>query len=197
MKILVIKGDEERIRRILEAASDTGEGISVRVFDDKAAAASYLKGTDNGLNGRIRIVTFGDFIVFADGKPVQFRYSKAQELFAVLVDARGRQVSPERISDMLWQDNEPGKNHASYLSILKKDMMQTLKSIGAGDIILQGEKGLSLLRDAVDCDYYDYLEGSDECTAFDGRYMEQYSWAEPTVGELTSIDRKRRSKDRA
>ena len=36
-------------------------------------------------------------------------------------------------------------------------------------------------------DFYDFINGKDTAPAFLGRYMEQYSWAEPTVGLLYSI----------
>ena len=193
MKILVIEGNEERLGRISELAEGLGDGLSIHLFDDGNDAAGYLKYKEDSLKKRIRITTFGNFSVFADGKNVQFRYSKSQELFAILVDAKGTEVSPDGIRDMLWQDSEPGNKHASYLSILKKDMVRTLQRYGAEDIIRQDEKGLALQKDRLDCDLFDYLEGSEGCPEFKGKYMEQYSWAEFTVGELTAIERKRKS----
>lgn len=196
MSILVIEGDIEKIKSISDAAAQLAPGIGMHRFDDGKDVVRYYGGEISKEHKRIRIVTFGDFNVFADGKPVDFRYSKAMELFAVLVNAAGRQVSPDRLRNMLWADNEPGTNHASYLSILKKDMIDTLRRVNAEDIIIRGEKGLSVDRAAVDCDYFDYIEDLPVSSGFDGRYMEQYSWAEPTVGELTAIERKRRA-DRA
>ena len=41
----------------------------------------------------------------------------------------------------------------------------------------------------VDCDYYRFLAGDmTAVNAFRGEYMSNYSWAEPTVGALHSLD---------
>ena len=54
----------------------------------------------------LRIQTFGNFEVFADGRPPQFKYAKAKELLAYLVDRRGALCSNKEIIGILWE--EPG-----------------------------------------------------------------------------------------
>lgn len=194
MKILIVEGEEEKLQRVMDAVNGLGKGIFMKGFEDGEAVIRHFSMGNRKNGSRVRIVTFGNFNVFADGKPVEFRYSKAMELFAVLVDRRGKPADTEMIRELLWQDSEPGKNHSSYLSLLKKDMTESFLKHGIADIFFQDENGLALITDKVDCDFYDYLDGAEGTADFDGIYMEQYSWAEPTTGELTSIAQMRKEK---
>jgi len=51
----------------------------------------------------VRIVTFGSFSVFVGDRPVEFKYSKSEEIFAILVDMRGKSVTTDRIKKLLWR----------------------------------------------------------------------------------------------
>ena len=139
----------------------------------------------------VRISAFGKFTAFADDKPVVFKYSKSEEIFAILVDAFGKFVGTDRIRKLLWQDEDPVKNHASYISILKKDMISTFSKLGADHIFRQEGNETAIIPEAVKCDYFDYLTGVRGAEEFKGRYMERYAWAEPTVAVLENIRRER------
>ena len=52
---------------------------------------------------------------------------------------------------------------------------------------MRGKGEIGIIRDAIDCDYYSYLdnkgvEGAEKL--FNGEYMSQYSWAEYTLASL-------------
>ena len=68
---------------------------------------------------------------------------------------------------------------------LALDLRKTLASIGMEDVLIRCSGELSVRTDRIDCDYYRMLRGDlDAVNAFQGEYMEQYSWAEPTKGRL-------------
>ncbi len=140
---------------------------------------------------KVRISAFGSFTVFVDDKPVGFQYSKSEEILAILVDLRGASADTDRIRTLLWPEDNSIADHASYISTLKKDMINTFSRLGINDLFRLEGDGISLVTEAVECDYYDYLEGKAEARPFEGIYMERYSWAEPTVAVLEKIRRER------
>lgn len=140
---------------------------------------------------KVRISTFGSFTVFVDGRPVGFQYSKSEEILAILVDLRGASADTDRIRALLWPEDNSIADHASYISTLKKDMINTFSRMGINELFRLEGDGISLVTEAVECDYYDYLEGKAEARPFEGIYMERYSWAEPTVAVLEKIRRER------
>jgi len=135
---------------------------------------------------KLTVSCFGEFEVFFEGKPVVFSRRRAKELLAFLIDRRGQIVSVSRLStELLDEDADPvkGKN-IIYQAI--KSLKSAFESIGAGDIVLTSGGGYSVDCSRIDCDYYRALDGDDSAIkAFDGRYMEQYPWAEETLGYLT------------
>lgn len=189
MRVLIIGDDVMKRRAIEDAVRGVSPDADVISMDD---SSEVLRVNGYDKSKRVQIKTFGEFAVFADGRPLDFRYSKAMELFALLVDRRGKSVDNALIRRVLWQDTEGGSNHSSYICTLKKEILQTFSEAGIMDIIHQEGHSAYLLTDRVDCDYFDYLEDKKGNLKFEGRYMEQYSWAESTAGLLYSISEYRK-----
>ena len=121
---------------------------------------------------------FGSFEVFFNEKPLLFRYQKAKELFAYLVDRRGTVVSRDELVTILWGGEE---THTNYYKQVQKDLRDTLASVGMENILIKQRGVLGLLMKGYRCDYYDYLQGLPRgLNAYRGEYMRQYDWAEPT-----------------
>lgn len=189
MRVLII-GDDAGERRVIE---DAVRGVSPDadvISMDDSSEVLRVNGYDK--SKRVQIKTFGEFAVFADGKPVDFRYSKALELFALIVDRRGKKVDNGMIRRMLWQESDREADHSSYISTLKKEIVQTFSARGITDIFRQEDRSISLVIDRVECDYYDYVEDKIGNMKYNGIYMEQYSWAESTAGLLYSISEYRK-----
>ena len=124
---------------------------------------------------------FGNFEVYAQGKPMTFKRSKTKELFAFLVDRNGAGVTVAEIGVTLWENNEDQKNQ-NYIHQLFRDLRQSLEAVGAGEIFERNRYFYTVNPLKIDCDYYTYLKtGRPE---FLGEYMSQYSWAEGTCGLL-------------
>ncbi|HBB59068.1 MAG TPA: hypothetical protein DCZ52_02190 [Lachnospiraceae bacterium] len=176
-------------RAIEDAVRGVSPDADVISMDD---SSEVLRVNGYDKSKRVQIKTFGEFAVFADGKPVDFRYSKSLELFALIVDRRGKKVDNGMIRRMLWQESDREADHSSYISILKKEIVQTFSARGITDIFLQEDRSISLVIDRVECDYYDYVEDKIGNMKYNGIYMEQYSWAESTAGLLYSISEYRK-----
>ena len=130
---------------------------------------------------QLRVKCFGNFEVYAQGKPMTFKRSKTKELFAFLVDRNGAGVTVAEIGVVLWENNEDQKNQ-NYIHQLFRDLRQSLEAVGAGEIFERNRYFYSVNPLKIDCDYYTYLKtGRPE---FLGEYMSQYSWAEGTCGLL-------------
>ncbi|HAL32376.1 MAG TPA: hypothetical protein DCP46_05390 [Lachnospiraceae bacterium] len=189
MRVLIIGDDVGGRRAIEDAVRGVSPDADVISMDD---SSEVLRVNGYDKSKRVQIKTFGEFAVFADGKPVDFRYSKSLELFALIVDRRGKKVDNGMIRRMLWQESDREADHSSYISILKKEIVQTFSARGITDIFLQEDRSISLVIDRVECDYYDYVEDKIGNMKYDGIYMEQYSWAESTAGLLYSISEYRK-----
>lgn len=130
---------------------------------------------------RIQICTFGNFELYIDKNPVHFKYDKTKEMLAYLVDRNGAYCKNAEIMAVLWQD----KTHASYLSNMKKDLMDTLGKLGCREVIESTRGNLRICTEQVECDYFDWCQGKIYAiNRYRGEYMAQYSWAEFTNGEL-------------
>lgn len=133
---------------------------------------------------RVKIKTFGNFEVLYGGSPIVFKYQKSKELLAYLVDRRGAMCSTGELMAVLFEDDG---DHKVYYHKLRSDLIDALEALGCADIISQQRGLLGVAVDAVDCDYYDYLNGKIELSKlYHGEYMAQYSFAEVTNAELFS-----------
>ena len=137
---------------------------------------------------RLFAQTFGNFELFADGKPVAFKYNRTKELVAVLVNNRGAQTSNGEIIASLWEDDGDPDKKASYLSNLRQDLQNTITKLKLNGIIIKQRGSLAIATDRIECDLYDWLEKKQESKYhYLGDYMNQYSWPEVMHAELDEI----------
>ena len=60
-------------------------------------------------------------------------------------------------------------------------MKDIFSGAGCEDILTQQRGKIGIVRENVDCDYYDWLDGkSYAVNVYRGEYMAQYSWSEMT-----------------
>lgn len=133
----------------------------------------------------LRVQCFGNFEVFADGKPVSFSRKKAKELFAYLVHKRGTTSSTRELAAVLFEDAPYDLTHQSYLQTLISNLCHTLKEVGEESVIVRSFGSLSVDTSRLDCDYYRFLAmDAAAVNAYTGEYMSQYEWAEFTIDFL-------------
>ncbi|MBU5477252.1 response regulator [Eubacterium sp. MSJ-21] len=120
---------------------------------------------------------FGTFDVFMNGKSLNFERSKTKEMLAYLIDRRGSAVTSGELRAVLWEDAETDEKTGVYLQKLKRDLINTLKSVGMESVFVTGWNKYAIDPSRISCDYYDYLDGRPEgVRAYNGEYMAQYDW---------------------
>jgi len=149
--------------------------------DDVRKALSNLRyPIETEKSASITIKTFGNFAVFVDEKPVEFRMEKSRELLAYLVDREGSPVSRKAVAAILYEDSTFDRNEQKYLSRVALWLSQDLESAGIGNLFRNDNGQYSIDKTIVKCDLYDFLAGNKDI--YHGEYMEQYSWGEDRKG---------------
>ena len=127
---------------------------------------------------RLCLRCFGEFEVLYRDKPVPFKHRKTKEVLAYLTDCCGGACTSRDIMAAIWEED-----NANYMRLLRKELLDTLASLGCADALVKSGNSLAVDPKAVDCDYYDFLWG-DGGEPYGGAYMKQYSWAESTHASL-------------
>ena len=137
---------------------------------------------------RLFAQTFGNFELFADGKPVVFKYTKTKEIVALLVNNRGVQTTNGEIIASLWEDDGDPEKKGSYLSNLRQDLQNTFNRLKLNGVILKQRGSLAIATDRIECDLYDWLDKKQKSKyQYLGDYMNQYSWPEVMHAQLDEI----------
>ena len=181
----------EKRRHGYEAMTIHASGYLLEPFD-KAALRRELEELrhpeQEKKHKRIFAQTFGNFELFVDGKPVDFKYSRTKELVAILINNRGAQTTNGEIIATLWEDDGDPERKASYLSNLRQDLQNTFSRLKLNGIILKQRGSLAIATDRIECDLFDWLEKRQESRYhYLGDYMNQYSWPEVMHAELDEI----------
>ena len=130
----------------------------------------------------LTVKCFGNFEVYAKEEKLPFKRLKTKELFAFLVDRKGAGMTAKQICAVLFPDDTDDNKNAAYLRQLVMDLKNTLKSVGAENVLRHETPCYRVDTSLIQCDYISYLEsGKPE---FRGEYMTQYSWAEQTCAML-------------
>jgi len=134
------------------------------------------------LEKRVKVKCFGEFEILVDNRPIIFKSQKARELAAILINKKGAIVSPEEAFGLMWADkvydNYTGSAYRKALAKLE----YTLEEHGCREILLRASGGSGIDKNAIECDYYNYLDGN--YGLFAGEYMHNYEWAVPTLGKM-------------
>ena len=130
----------------------------------------------------LTVKCFGNFEVYVKEEKLVFKRLKTKELFAFLVDRKGAGMTAKQICAVLFPDDVDDTKNAAYLRQLVMDLKNTLKSVGAENVLRHETPCYRVDTSLIQCDYLNHLEtGKPE---FRGEYMMQYSWAEETCAML-------------
>lgn len=141
---------------------------------------------DPGQRPSVFIRTFGYFDVFVGEKPVAFHNRKAKELLALLTDRRGGFITSEEAVGFLWEDEPVTPLTLARYRKTALRLKNTLEEYGIADIVEVSAGSRRLVPEKVRCDLYDYLSGNPRyASLFKGVYLQNYSWGEMTLAELT------------
>ena len=130
----------------------------------------------------LTVKCFGNFEVYVKNEKLMFKRLKTKELFAFLVDRNGASMTAKQICAALFPNDTDDNKNSAYLRQLVMDLKNTLKSVGAENVLCHETPCYRVDTTLLRCDYISYLEtGKPE---FRGEYMTQYSWAEETCAML-------------
>ena len=130
----------------------------------------------------LTVKCFGNFEVYVKQEKLMFKRLKTKELFAFLVDRKGAGMTAKQICAVLFPDDMDDTKNAAYLRQLVMDLKNTLRAVGAENVLRHETPCYRVDTSLIQCDYLTYLEtGKPE---FYGEYMMQYSWAEETCAML-------------
>ena len=136
---------------------------------------------------KVKICTMPDLGVWVDGNVIHMGRTKAEELFALLVDKYETGITSAEAIAYLWPERTNDNNTQSLFRMTFKRMMDLLEGFGISDIIISKGKYKCIDVSKVECDIYELLNGNEEyIEKYDGHYMQKYSWAEDRNGQLFS-----------
>ena len=130
----------------------------------------------------LTVKCFGNFEVYTKNEALVFKRQKTKELFAFLVDRNGAGMTAKQICAVLFPDDTDDTKNLAYLRQLVMDLKNTLKAVGAEEVLCHETPCYRVDTGLLKCDYFSYLETGKP--NFYGEYMTQYSWAEITCSML-------------
>jgi two-component SAPR family response regulator len=131
--------------------------------------------------------TFGEFDLFADGKPVVFSRSKAKELMAYLVDRHGASVTRATAFAALYEDKPYDRAMQKQFDVIIRSLKDTLTSYDLEYIFEMKSGSMRIIPEEIDCDLYRLMRGNSEAVnSFRGEYMTSYPWAMMTEAYIHS-----------
>ncbi len=140
---------------------------------------------------KVRFECFGNFSVFVDDKPLLITRAKVREMLAYLVHKRGLIVRTGEMAAVLWEDKENNDAVKANMRQVFHRLLSVLRDAGVEDIIIKKRDNMAVDITKISCDYYDFIVTQTKgAAAFNGEYMNEYSWAEFTTGYLNNLNEK-------
>jgi len=129
--------------------------------------------------------TFGNFTLMYEDKVIKFSRTKSTELLAYLIYKNGSSVRTKELLSILYGDNADSEHYGSNFRNLIVDIRHSLASLEIQDFFIKEYNNFRINPESIKCDFYDFLAGDSVAVkSFAGEFMNQYDWAEETVGFL-------------
>lgn len=137
----------------------------------------------------LHAVTFGSFEFLKDGVPIAFKRSKSKEMLAYLIENNGAGLTKRELAAVLLENRPYDRACQDYMSKIIDSLSESLNEAGAGDVLLHQHNRYAVDTTKFTCDLYAYQCGEAWARkAFHGIYMQQYTWGEYLLGELSSSE---------
>ncbi len=138
-------------------------------------------------DSKIKVRCFGQFEVFYKDIPLKFKRSKAKELLAYLIAARGAGITSGELCGIFWDDAIDLTCKKTYIRQYASALRSALKERGCEEVFIHDRDSYAIDVSKVDCDYYRYLSDRGEGTViYMGEFMTQYEWAEEIGAQLAN-----------
>ena len=125
--------------------------------EDVQAEIDNIKGTRQQ-EKLLTVKCFGNFEVYVKNEKVVFKRLKSKELFAFLVDRNGAGMTAKQICAVLFPEDTDDAKNAAYLRQLVMDLKNTLKAVGAENVLCHETPCYRIDTNLIKCDYINYLE---------------------------------------
>ncbi len=136
----------------------------------------------------LHIQCFGNFEVYMNETPVNFKRLKSKEALAYLIDRKGASVTKKELASVLLEDKRYTRSIQSYIHIIISEMIHSLEKVNSGNIIIKKRNSYAVDPSKFSCDFYSYENGEpSSINLYRGEYMNNYSWAEFTTGRLKNL----------
>ena len=126
---------------------------------------------------KLDVRCFGNFEVFADGKPMVFKRSKEKELLAYLICLKGSSASKNEICAYIFDESVTTEKADVYFRQVFASLKKDLKRHGLEEALIHHNNAYAIDVAFVKCDYYEFITGKAK-RLYRGEFMNQYSWAE-------------------
>lgn len=137
---------------------------------------------------RIVIETMPTLAVTVNGKAIKFGQSQIREIFALLVDRGDRGITTKEGVETLWPNRPIDNASKSRFRMAYKRLITALEKDNIAHILESTGKRRYLRVDLVDCDICRILSGDLQLAQkYNGRYLEEFFWAEATNEQLKRI----------
>lgn len=149
----------------------------------------HIRRLDRGTNtdSKLKIRCFGKFEVFYNDVPLKFKRSKAKELLAYLIAARGAGITSGELCGVFWDDAIDLIRKKTYIRQYTAALREALRGCGCEDVLIRERNSYAIDVSKVDCDYYRFLnDGSGSTVTYMGEFMTQYDWAEEIEAQLSN-----------
>lgn len=137
---------------------------------------------------KIYFRTMPNLGIFVNGERVLLRGTKIREVLAYLLAVEGREVSNRELLRNVWLKDSVDSETLVSVRITIKNLREKLKECGADGILISeyGEYCLDTTKFSSDLQE---LRNGDESVikAYDGRFLEEYSWAEEMNARIASL----------
>lgn len=144
-----------------------------------------LKLKEKILKHDVFIQTMPNFNLFIDGKTVFFKSSKSKEILAYLVDKQGSSVTNKDLISEIWPSKLLDEKALNCCRVAVHNLKKFLNDNGILYILHSSGRERCVNRDDFGCDLYKLYDNDMQyISKYDGRYLEEYSWAEPTKGSI-------------
>lgn len=181
IKIVFITGFTYDEKEIKERLQDNLLGFCYKPFDSEKLNYFINKIASDGKR-EIYIKAFGPFDVFLNGKPIDFKSSKAKELLALLVAYNGSTLTMNEAICNIWPDKDVDLAKKLYRDAVWR-LRKALKENDLGDLIDFGKAKTFIRKENIKCDYWDYLNGSN-MTISGIDFMNNYDWSTQFLASL-------------
>lgn len=173
IKIVFISAYAENEERIIKELDGKVAGFCHKPYRKETLLKMLADFKNRQARPEIFIKTFDRFDLFVNGVAVDFSSSKAKELLALLVDARGSYVGLDAAIETLWPNKNVDLSKRLYRDAVSR-LRLTLKAAGAEDLVSFERARAVINVKAATCDMWNCLESGRK---YSGRYLPQYGWS--------------------